>query len=200
MESGAAITTRVVLQGDHPVLIGPLNPSDRDRFLSGMERASPDSMYTRFMTPITRLTTSQIAYLLGVDHRDDEALLAVDEDSGAAVAVGQFVRLEESPASADVAVLVIDDWHGFGLGKALCRLLADRAREVGIERFEATMLRANRAMRAVLASLGEVRTVSTSGPTVTVEISLPGPGPGEHMTGALRAVDGGGYELAGPSD
>lgn len=196
MESGAAITNRVSLRGSRSVLIGPLHPSDRDRFVSGMERASADSLYKRFMTPMPRLTSSQLAYLLAVDHRDHEALLAVDEDSGEAVAVGRFVRYPETPDLAEVALLVIDDWQGYGLGKALLRLLAQRARELGIERFEATVLADNRPMLALLDSLGAPRTVSDDGATTMVEVELPEIGVGEHMTGVLRAVgEDGGYEL-----
>lgn len=195
MESGAAITNRVALRDGRSVLIGPLHPNDRDRFVSGMERASPDSLYKRFMTPVTRLTSSQLAYLLGVDHHDHEALLAVDEESGEAVGVGRFVRYPDTPDLAEVALLVIDDWHGYGLGKALLRLLAERARELGIGRFEATVLIDNRPMLALLDSLGAPRTRSNDGTTTMVEVELPEIGIGEHMTGVLRAVGDGGYEL-----
>ncbi len=191
---------RIVLRGGRVVLIGPLDPNDRQRFLSGLGRASPESMYKRFMTPLPHLSRTQVAYLLGVDHQDHEALLAIDEEDGEAVAVGRFVRLEDSPSAAEAAVLVIDDWQGLGLGKAVCRLLGERARELGIERFEATMLRNNRAMKTVLESLGEIRTVSEDGPTVTFAVSLPERGDDEHLAGVLRAADDGGYQLAAPGD
>jgi RimJ/RimL family protein N-acetyltransferase len=198
VELRAATTTRVVLRGGRVVLIGPLDPNDRQRFLRGIGRASPDSMYKRFMTPLPRLSRTQLAYLLGVDHQDHEALLAIDEDGGEAVAVGRFVRLEDSPSAAEAAVLVIDDWQGLGLGKAVCRLLAARARQLGIERFQATMLTNNSAMKAVLESLGEMRMVSDDGTTVTFMVSLRERGVSEHLTGVLRAVDDGGYQLGRP--
>ncbi len=194
MAAEAATTTRVVL-GDRAVLVGPIHPNDEERFVRGMERASAESMYKRFMTPLTRLNSTQLAYLIGVDHTDHEALLAIDEESGEAIAVGRFVRSPESPMVAEAALLVIDEWHGRGLGKALCRLLAERARELGIERFEATVLADNQAMLAVLAGLGEVKTIGEEGGTVQVEVPLPEIGIGEHMTGVLRAVGEEAYEL-----
>ena len=121
----------MALRGGRTVLIGPLHPNDRDRFVEGIGRASADSVYKRFMTPMPRLSDRQLSYLLSVDHRDHEALLAIDEDGGEAVGVGRFIRSEESPDTAEAAMLVIDDWHGLGLGKALCLLLAARARAVG---------------------------------------------------------------------
>jgi RimJ/RimL family protein N-acetyltransferase len=200
VELRAATTTRIALRGGRVVLIGPLDPNDRQRFLSGLGRASPESMYKRFMTPLPRVSRTQLAYLLGVDHQDHQALLAIGEDDGEAVAVGRFVRLEDSPSAAEAAVLVIDDWQGFGLGKAVCRLLAERARQLGIERFETTMLRSNRAMKTVLESLGAIRVVSDDGTTVTYTVSLPERGVGEHLTGVLRAIDDGGYQLAAPGE
>ncbi len=199
MAAGAATTTRVVL-GDRAVLVGPIHPNDEERFLRGMNRASADSMYKRFMTPLTRLSSTQLAYLIGVDHKDHEALLAIDEESGEAIAVGRFIRSRESPIRAEAALLVIDEWHGRGLGKALCRLLAERARELGIERFEASVLADNYPMLAVLAGLGEVETVGEEGGTVQVEVPLPQIGVGEHMTGVLRAVDDDSYELVRTPD
>ena len=195
MEAGAAVTDRVELADGRAVLIGPLHPSDRERWLRGVGRASSDALYKRFMSPIQRLTSTQIAYLVGVDHRDHEALLAVDEDSGEAVAVGRFVRSSENPSRAEAAVLVVDEWQGHGLGKAMARALSDRARELGVDRFEATMLVDNKPMLAVLDWLGEIERLGTEGGTVNVEIVLPEPAPAERKPGALRsAADG--YELA----
>ncbi len=157
-------------------------------------------MYKRFMTPLPRLSSTQLAYLLEVDHRDHEALLAIDEDGGEAVAVARFVRLEDSPSAAEIAVLVIDDWQGVGLAKAVCWLLAERARRLGIGRFEAMMLSENGAMKRVLESLGEIRLVSREGATVTFTVSLPDAEFRERMSGVLRAVGEDEYELATPGD
>ena|SRR5215218_5354537 len=173
MESPAAVSERVVLGDGRVALVGPLHPNDRERWLRGVGRASPDALYKRFMSPVQRLTSTQIAYLVGVDHRDHEALLAVDEESGEAVAVGRFVRSSEEPRHAEAAVLVVDDWQGLGLGKAMARALSDRARELGVDRFEATMLVDNKPMLAVLDWLGEIETLTTEGGTIQVEIVLP---------------------------
>ena len=175
VEPGAPTTTRIELRDDRVALIAQLGPADRERYLTGMQRAGPEALYKRFMTPVSRLTESQFRYLLEIDHRDHEALMVVDEDSGEAVAVGRFVRLTPASPVAEVAVLVIDDWQGIGLGKALCHLLADRAVELGIERFEATVLMDNRPMLALLESIGSPRTVGRDGASVMLEVTLPGP-------------------------
>ena len=177
VESGAPKTSRVELSDGRSVLVAELSPDDRNRFLGGMQQASPESVYRRFMTPMPRLSDAQVRYLLEVDHRDHEALLAVDEAGGEAVAVGRFIRLAEDPEVAEVAMLVIDSWQGLGLGKALGRLLASRAVELGIKRFEGRMLADNSAILAVLKSLGEPRVVAREAGELVVHVEL-GESPG----------------------
>jgi RimJ/RimL family protein N-acetyltransferase len=186
--SGSPQTRRIELRDGRVALVAPLEASDRRRFVCGMEQASPDSLYSRFMSPVTRLSEAQLRYLLKVDHADHEALLAVDEEAGEAVGVGRFVRLADDPGAAEAAVLVIDAWQGFGLGTALCLCLAERAREVEIERFVAYLLVSNKAMLGVLQRLGPMRTISRDEAVIEVEVTLPETGIGEHMSEVLRAA------------
>ena len=176
VEAGAPRTTRVPLRDGRVALVAPLHVDDRGRFLGAFARLSPESIYRRFMAPVERLSESQLRYLLEIDHRSHEALLAVDEDAGDAVGVARFVRLPDRPDVAEAAAVVIDEWQGYGLGTALCRLLAERAVEVGVERFEAILLIDNEPMMALLESLGPVRTIAREGATIAVEVDLSAPG------------------------
>jgi len=195
-QAGSPRTARVVLRDGRAALVAPLEPSDRERYLAGLEHASPDSLFKRFMAPIARLSESQLRYLLEIDHRDHEALLAVDEEGGEAVGVARFVRLDGAPGAAEAAVIVIDSWQGQGLGRALSLMLAERARELDIARFEATLLVENRAMMSLLASLGPVRTTGREGAAALVTVELPEADIGEHMAGVLRAAATDTVELA----
>lgn len=199
MAGGAPKTERVTLRDGRVALVAPLHPDDRQRYLGGISRLSPESLYKRFMTPIERLTEAQLRYLLEVDHRDHEALLAVDEDSGEAVGVARFVRLER-PDVAEAAIIVVDPWQGSGLGKAMLRVLAQAAREVGIERFEANVLSDNLPMLALLDSLGPRENIRREGQSLLIEVPIPESGIGEHETGVLREVDSGEFELFTPAD
>ena len=175
-------------------LVAPLHPDDRNRYLTGVSKMSPESLYKRFMTPAARLTESQLRYLLIVDHRDHEALLAVDEDSGEAVGVARFIRLDR-PKVAEAAIIVVDSWQGSGLGKAMLRMLAQAACDVGVERFEANVLHGNGPMLALLDSLGTGEVVRREGASLVIEVPLPPSGIGEHSTGVLKEVDSGEFEL-----
>lgn len=175
----------------------PIRPDDRDAIATAFERLSEQSRYQRFMTAIDELSPSQLEYLTEVDHHDHEALVAFDPKSGEGVGVARFVRLEGGTA-AEAAVTVIDDWQGRGLGVALCNLLAERAREEGIEKFTALLLASNDQMHDVLASLGPSTVLSRESGTVEIEVEIPPAGIGDHMAGVLRVVAGGTVELATP--
>lgn len=199
MPKGAPKTERVTLRDGRVALVAPLHPDDRRRYLSGISNMSEESLYKRFMTPIARLTESQLRYLLEVDHRDHEALLAIDEDSGEAVGVARFIRLER-PHVAEAAIIVVDSWQGSGLGKAMLRMLAQAACEVGVTSFEANVLYDNAPMLALLDSLGPRESVKRDGSSLVIEVPLPDPGIGEHETGVLREIDSGEFELVTPAD
>jgi GNAT superfamily N-acetyltransferase len=181
-------------------LVAPLEPGDRERYLAGLSHASAESLFRRFMTPVARLSESQLRYLLEVDHRDHEALLAIDEEDGDAVAVARFVRLEGRTDVAEAAVIVVDSWQGCGLGKALSAILSERAREVGIARFESTLLLENTTMMGLLRSFGPVRTIGREGAAVVVEVDLPDTGIGEQMAGVLRVAASGALEPVLPPE
>ncbi len=199
MSVGAPRTERVTLKDGRVALIAALHPDDRQRYLSGVSKMSDESLYMRFMTPVARLSESELRYLLEVDHRDHEALLAVDEDSGEAVGVARFVRLEDVDV-AEAAIIVVDAWQGSGLGKAMLRMLAERARAVGVERFEANVLHDNAPMLALLDSLGPREAVKLEGSSLVIEVPLPPSGIGEHETGVLKEVGAAEFELVQPRE
>jgi len=185
------------LRDTSSVVVRPIGPDDKRALEGGFARLSEQSRYQRFMSPISELSDSQLRYLTEVDHHDHEALIAFEPGCDDAVGVARFVRLDDA-TSAEAAVTVVDDWQGRGLGTALCNLLAERARDEGIDRFTALLLASNDQMHDVLASLGPAKVISRDAGTVEVEVAIPERGIGEHMAGVLRVVAGGAVELATP--
>ena len=64
------------------------------------------------------------------------------------VAVGRVVKT--APDTADIAILVWDEWQGLGLGSWLARRLADAAAAEGVTRIAGTMLADNRPALRIL--------------------------------------------------
>lgn len=139
------------------VVLRPLEPEEPHLLLDVFARMSSQSRERRFLAPKHRLTDSDLRQLTAVDHVDHEALVALSVVDGRPVGVARFVRDEDQPDTADVAVTVVDAWQSQGVGTLLATALTARAQEVGITRFIAVMLPDNeRAARLMHQTAGDV--------------------------------------------
>jgi len=138
------------------VALRPILPGDASLLAAGFERLSARSRYRRFLSPVPRLTDSMLAFLTAVDgcnHRAFGAL--VDEATGPVGAgVARWVRTTADPAVADLAVTVIDDYQGRGLGGLLLDVAVLDGLAHGIDRFEGLVLGENVSSRRMLARGG----------------------------------------------
>src|SRR4051812_19597968 len=123
------------------ILVRPIRPGDRGLLIAALDRLSDESRYRRFLSQRSSFTDLELAYLTDVDHHDHEALIAIDVASGDAIGVARYVRI--TPRTAELAVTVVDEWHGRGVGSRLLRRLARRARRAGIDRFVAVTVAGN---------------------------------------------------------
>jgi protein lysine acetyltransferase len=154
------------------VEIRPIEARDKADLAFAVQESSSDAIYRRFLGPHGPLSAAELRYLSEVDHHDHEALVAIDPESGRGVGVARYVRDVERRDSAEVAFAVLETWQGRGVGKALMRGLADRAREEGVTRFTALMLAHNSPMRHLLADLGPTRVLSRDAGAVELAVDL----------------------------
>jgi RimJ/RimL family protein N-acetyltransferase len=133
---------------------------------------SPESRLARFLVPKWRLSGAELRYFTEVDHHDHEALIAVTRLRGEAVGVARFVRDSQDPTSAEVALEVVDEWQGCGVGSLLVRRLAARARREGVAQFTALMSADNEGSRRLLSKAGDLTPVERDGATVTYRVAL----------------------------
>jgi RimJ/RimL family protein N-acetyltransferase len=140
----ASVTLGLVLKrlpDGAPILIRPIRPDDKWMLEDGLRHLSDESVQRRFLTPKRSFSRAELRYLTEVDGRDHVALVAEypGEPVRRLIAVGRFVRPSEDPESAEVAIVVSDDWQRRGVGSVLGGQLADEARRLGVRRFTATM-------------------------------------------------------------
>jgi RimJ/RimL family protein N-acetyltransferase len=134
----------VTLPSDRRVAIRPIRSDDGPRIQAAYERLTPQTKYRRFLAVKPRLTDGDAAYLTAADGRNHVALVATPADDPARIiAVARFVRLDDDPAAAELAIVVGDPYQGEGLGTELLGRLADGALARGIHRLKATMLADN---------------------------------------------------------
>jgi GNAT superfamily N-acetyltransferase len=128
----------------------PIAPDDKALLQAGVAALSPQSAYGRFLTGKSSLTDAELRYLTEIDGVDHIALVVLGRYGGL-VAVGRIVRDRARRDTAELAVVVADDWQRRGIGRLLTRELTLRS---GVERVSGTMLATNRAALALMRGIG----------------------------------------------
>jgi GNAT superfamily N-acetyltransferase len=120
-----------------------LETSDGPQLRGLFYRLSPQTLYRRFHSPVLRPEQTQPQRLLDVDHHDREAVVAVADHE--IVGVARYARRAGSD-TAEIAVVVADDWQRQGLATRMLSALHERARSEGVRIFTMSMQADNRAV------------------------------------------------------
>jgi RimJ/RimL family protein N-acetyltransferase len=167
----AARAALVALRDGSTVLIRQVHSADAPLLADGFARLSPRSRQLRFLTRKNQLSSAELRYLTDVDHHDHEALVALNPADGRGVGIARYIRHADDPHAAEIAVTVVDDWQGRGLGSELVTRLSGRARSEGIHRFTALVAEDNTAVARMLRNTGASLTGRGPG-TADYEITL----------------------------
>ena len=130
----------------------PVVPSDRDAFEASFPHLSARTRYLRFHNRVRQLPPSLWRKL--VDEVDQRRHIAFALHAGAEViAVCHLVRSEQDWHTADLSLLVTDEWQGRGAGSLLAREVLAVAGDV--HRIDTAVLLENDAALRTLRGLGE---------------------------------------------
>jgi len=147
-----------------------LTPEDARHLSELLERMSPESRYQRYFRPVRAFRPAEITRFVTLG-RDHVAVGAFD--GSRLVGIAQFFRSAKQPDHAEVAVEVADSHHGRGVATRVVHELAGLASDLGITYFTATVLTDNRAVLALLRTLGWQVEVTLDGAFAEVVVSLP---------------------------
>ena len=169
------ITEAQLADGTRAVIL-PLRPQDREALREGYEHLSAETRNHRFLSSVPHLTGPMLEHLVdevdGVDHVA-LALVAMDDDRvGTPVGVARMIRYADQPTEADLAVTVVDDWHGRGVATALLAELVQQ-RPVGVSRIVTAVAADNAASLHMLRRLGETTTTPAGVGRLDVVVELP---------------------------
>ncbi len=157
MQQSARANHRTVpLPDGRSLRLRGIRPEDRDALLQGFRQLSPASVRDRCFNVRLNLSEAELDYLTRVDFVRHVALVAevACDDGYRPAAVGRFVRIDETPGHAELAITVVDDYQGIGVGSALLRALIDCARELGLSHLDATVFAENRRVVGLLRGSG----------------------------------------------
>jgi RimJ/RimL family protein N-acetyltransferase len=136
------------------VEIRALRPEDRDNFIAAVRRIGTDSLYRRFFAVKREFSEKETSFFINVDFVNHVALIAVVEEDGKPVIVGGGRYIVVKPGQAEVAFVVVDKYHGQGIGSILMRHLVTIARRTGLRELIADVLPDNRQMLKVFEKSG----------------------------------------------
>ena len=143
----------LTLPGGERFMVRPIEADDKPGISDFFARLSEESRRRRFLGPKPKLSTRDLAFLTEVDQRRHVAIVALD-GAGAIVGVARYAAWAAEPERADMAVAVVDEWHGHGLGTALGDLLVTQARASGLAALTGSTLAFNSPAKALLKRLG----------------------------------------------
>ena len=143
------------LKDQRSVTIRAVRPSDKALIAEAFRGLSAESIYFRLFAAKKEFTDADVKEITEVDFLNVVALVAVLEQNGKdrIVGEGRYIRSGEDGTMrrAEVALLVVDAFHGLGIATLLLKHLIAIARKAGITHLEAEILRSNQAMLNILA-------------------------------------------------
>ena len=160
----------VTLGDGRVVTLMPLTPEAKPMIAEAITRVSPESSRRRFFTVRRRFSELELDQLTRLDGWRRFAIGACAGKVGAAAA--RFARSAEDPVSAEIALLVVDDFQHAGLGRLMLERLVESARERGIERITGLVLRDNEPMIQLLRHYAPGLAVNDAGDHLAVEVPI----------------------------
>ena len=137
-----------------PVEIRALRPDDRADLIAAVGRTSDRSLYRRFFAFKRSFTDQEAAFFVNVDFVNHVAIVALIDEGRHSVIAGGGRYIVVQPGQAEVAFVVVDEYQGRGIGRALMRHLTNIARAAELRTLIAEVLPENTAMLQLFKTSG----------------------------------------------
>lgn len=128
---------------------------------------SPLSRHLRFQGSVAELSPATRRSLTALDGRTHVAIAAFAQDP-----IGIVRLIDLGDGCAELAVEVVDHWHGRGVGSQLLQVARDRAADMGYRELVGELLAVNAAAYAALRRVFHVMRVRRDGSQLTITMPL----------------------------
>tara|TARA_R110000765_G_scaffold382796_1_gene474056 strand:+ start:327 stop:911 length:585 start_codon:yes stop_codon:yes gene_type:complete len=160
-----AVQRSETLKDGTPVRIRQIQPDDKQLILLGMAHMSPQSLRNRFFSAISTLPDQILRDLTELDHETHGAWIAVTGPMRFPhpVGVARYIRNRREPHIAEIALAVVDEFQGKGMGTLFADILREAARHRGVSEFHAIVLADNKKILAMAQKYGATAQFRSSG-------------------------------------
>ncbi|MGQ9546410.1 MAG: bifunctional acetate--CoA ligase family protein/GNAT family N-acetyltransferase [Dehalococcoidia bacterium] len=147
--------TEAILKDGSRLRLRPIRREDADAWVTFVSKLSLQTEYFRFHGVGRKWDREDALRFCTVDYKDTFALVAevLIERHWHIVAIGRYYRLPRG-RTAQIALVVADQYQGKGIGTKLLEALCRVARDNGIADFEGDVLAENQNMMAMLKDYG----------------------------------------------
>ena len=148
-----------VLSDGRPVCLRTIRPSDEANIRAGIAEMSDRSRYLRFFSAFRAPPESIVKRLSAVDGHDHIGWGAIllDGQDHPPIAAAHAIRSDELPWHGELAIAVLDEYHGLGLARMLIAAVLLDCIEEDLPVLEMQMLAENRAAQNLVTYLGAKR-------------------------------------------
>ncbi|MGL5839537.1 MAG: GNAT family N-acetyltransferase [Sphingorhabdus sp.] len=142
-----------------PVCLRTIRPSDEDRLREGIRAMSDQSRYQRFFTAFHDPPPAVVRRLSAVDGHDHIGWGAIRSDTEKPLPIGaaHAIRSIDDPKKGELAVALLDDYHGQGLARMLIALVLFDCIEEDMPTLEMEVMATNSAAVRLVQALGARR-------------------------------------------
>jgi acyl-CoA hydrolase/RimJ/RimL family protein N-acetyltransferase len=137
--------------GDLLVQFRAIKPSDEDNMRRLFYRFSDRAVYSRYHRLVKTMPHTKMQEYVNVDYRTIMSIVGLVAEGGIEriIAEARYVKLTDH-SYADTACFVDESYQGKGIATFLLNLLAQFAKESGIESFTADILTSNKPMLRII--------------------------------------------------
>jgi acetyltransferase len=168
--------TTITTRRGRDVIVRHMHVHDDALLVDLFHHFSEDTRRMRFFSPLPDLPDTivwrEAHRLADINPRYAAALIALDAAQGYAIGVARIAIDIGIPTSAELAIVLRDDYQGEGIGTILFDLLVQVALVRGIKRLRALSLAENAAVHRLIDKLGMPYTSETRHGETTTVIAL----------------------------
>jgi len=137
------------------LMLRPVRISDEPLLKEFFYSLSDQTIYKRFMSIRTDMPHERLQEFVVIDYSKEMTILAVKQEGPREVVlgIGQY-GINEQNHTAEVALVVRDDYQNKGVGKVLLRYLTQLAKKQGLLGFTAEVFTNNQPMLHLFSEMG----------------------------------------------
>jgi acetyltransferase len=133
------------------VIYRPIRPDDDEAILKFYYSLSRETIYFRFFSGRKNVPKSRIRDYTHIDYEKNFALVVEYQEK--IIGLGHYI-ISDNPETAEMAVVMHDDWQRKGIGTHFLGYLISIAKDRGIKHLTATVLLENYKILKTIEKLG----------------------------------------------